>query len=566
MNKIKIFCFLLLSALVIPSCTNLDEEVFDTLTADTYYQDQNSIIAALIRPYEHGHWTGWDGDRWVAQELTADQFMWAQKGKHGWDGGKWIRMHGHEWTDNEEIVYGAWVGPYQGIAQCNQFISDFTGLDYPKFGLTEADKAQHIAELRTLRAWFYLFLIDYFREVPIVTNVTELKGQSTREELFAFIETELKESLPGLLKANPAGRWNQGGAAALLVRLYLNSEAWTGTAKYTECATYAQDIISGNYGTYSMDPDYTGPFRSGINGYRSKENIMEYPHAKNIYEFSWMYNATMHYQARYSLDNDWGGWNGVTLTPSRDLDGNLNPYKLGNPYEKYADADKRKQPFRTIDDKGNREGFFLIGQQYEFDAAKGFGFDSTKMVLGTEEWTGKPLSYVDQAGRFSEKPNGRWAEGSHVSTGEENTGVRFLKFPWLRMSQNLFQFNSATEIRLAEMYYALAECKYRANDIAGAAALLDVVRERNFKTGTWDANKYATNPALLTDDEFVDELGREFLGERHRRTDLVRWGRFGNAWWDKTADTKDKSIFPIPSRALNANPLLVPNAGNEQTN
>lgn len=134
------------------------------------------------------------------------------------------------------------------------------------------------------------------------------------------------------------------------------------------------------------------------------------------------------------------------------------------------------------------------------------------------------------------------------------------------MSKGLFQFNSATEIRLAEIYYALAECKFRANDKAGAAALLDVVRERNFKPGTWNANKYSTNLALLTEDEFVDELGREFLGERHRRTDLVRWKRFGNAWWDKAADTKDKTIFPIPSRALNANPLLVPNSGNTETN
>lgn len=564
MNKIKIFYFLLLFALVMPSCTNLDEEVFDTLTTDIYYQDKNSIIAALVRPYEHGHWCGWDGDRWLLQELTADQFMWAQKGKHGWDGGQWIRLHGHEWTDNEGVVYGAWVGPYQGIAQCNQFISDFTALDYPKFGLTEADKAQHIAELRTLRAWFYLFLIDYFREVPIVTNSSEVKGQSTPQEVFAFIETELKESLPGLKPNGRAGRWDQGGAAALLVRLYLNAEAWTGTAKYTECAQVAQDIISGKYGTYSIDPDYTGPFRSGINGYRSAENIMEFPHAKNIYEFGWMYNAMMHYQARYSLDNDWGGWNGITLTPSRDLEGNLYTYKLGSPYEKYSNDDKRKQPFRTIDTKGNREGFFLIGQQYYYDAEKGYGFDSTKMVLGTEEWTGKPLNYVDQCGRFSEKPNGRWAEGSHVNTGEENTGVRFMKFPWLQMSQNLFQFNSATEIRLAEIYYALAECKYRANDKAGAAALLDVVRERNFKPGTWNAHKYTTNIALLTDDEFVDELGREFLGERHRRTDLVRWGRYGNAWWDKAADATDKTVLPIPSRALNANPLLVPNQGNTQ--
>jgi len=137
--------------------------------------------------------------------------------------------------------------------------------------------------------------------------------------------------------------------------------------------------------------------------------------------------------------------------------------------------------------------------------------------------------------------------------------VRLVKFPWLSMSQNLFQFNSATEIRLAEMYYALAEVKFRSGDIAGAARLLDAVRERNFPEDKWAANSYENNLSRLTEDEFVDELGREFIGERHRRTDLVRWNRFNDAWWDKAVDSDDRTVFPIPSQAINANPLLKPN-------
>ncbi|MDQ4139023.1 MAG: RagB/SusD family nutrient uptake outer membrane protein, partial [Bacteroidota bacterium] len=326
----------------------------------------------------------------------------------------------------------------------------------------------------------------------------------------------------------------------------------------TEAAQIAQEIIDGKYGTYSIDPDYRGPFRSGINKYRSPENIFEFPHAKNIYEFGWIYNSMMHYQTRYSLDNDWGGWNGIHLQPSRDMDGNLYDYKLGSPYEKFSNDDKRKQPFRTTATGVNYEGFFLIGQQYEFNKTRGYGYDSTKVVNGTEEYNNKPLKFVDQVGRFSEGAAGI-AKGSHVSTGEENSGVRLLKFPWLPMTQGLFQFNSAPEIRLAEIYYALAECKYRAGDKAAAAALLDQVRMRNFPTEKWQANSYVSNLSKLTDDEFVDELGREFLGERHRRTDLVRWNRFGQEWWDKPRDTKDLSVFPIPARALNANPLLKSN-------
>ncbi len=555
----KFLAALMVISIAVPSCTKLDEEAFDILPAETYYQDKNSVIAALTRPYEHGHWTGWDGDRWILQELTADNFVWTQKGKHGYDNGDWVRMHGHAWTPEQGQINGGWVGPYQGIMQTIVVINDLQKLDYPSLGMTEADKAQHIAELRTLRAWFYLFLIDFFRNVPIQTEVGKLTAQSTPQEVFNYIETELKESLPGLPKNGPAARWDQGGAAALLVRLYLNSEAWTGTPKYTECATIAQEIIDGKYGNYQIDPDYRGPFRSGVNNYRSPENIFEFVHAKEYLEMGWIWNTMMHYQARFSLDNDWGSWNGIHLTPSRDLEGNLYNYELGMPYERYPDTDKRKQPFRTTAQGGQYEGFFLIGTQYEFDKAKGFGFDSTKVVNGTEEYNGKPLVFVDQVGRFSERPGGRWGEGSHVTTGEENSGVRLIKFPWLPMSQNLFQFNSAPEIRLAEIYYSLAECKYRAGDKVAAAKLLDAVRKRNYTDANWPAQSYENNIARLTDDEFVIELGREFLGERHRRTDLVRWDRFGNEWWDKPADTKDRSVFPIPYNALTSNPLLEPN-------
>ncbi|UYQ93829.1 RagB/SusD family nutrient uptake outer membrane protein [Chitinophaga horti] len=559
MNIKKIGTLLLGITLLSGACTNLDEEPFDILPSGNYYQDKNSVIAALLRPYEHGHWCGWDGDRWLLSELTADNFVWTQKGKHGYDGGDWIRLHGHSWNVDDGHINGGWVGPYQGIGQCNVISADIEKLDYARFGLPETDKAQHLSELRTLRAWFYLFLIDYFRTVPIYKEPQKIEAQSTPQEVFNYIETELKESLPGLPKNGHAGRWDQGGAAALLVRLYLNAEKWIGTPKYTECATIAQEIIDGKYGTYSLDADYRGPFRSGLKNVRSPENIFEFPHAKNIYELGWIYNATMHYQARYSLDNDWGGWNGIHLTPSRDVDGNLLPYKLGMPYERYEATDYRKQPFKTTDAAGSHEGFFLVGQQYEFNYSRGYGFDSTKPVNGTEEYNGKPLAYVDMVGRFSEKPGGRWAEGSHVTTGEENSGVRLMKFPWLPMTKELFQFNSVPEIRLAEIYYSLAECKYRANDKAGAATLLDAVRKRNFPVAAWAGTSYAANLAKLTDDEFVIELGREFIGERHRRTDLVRWDRFGAEWWDKPVDGKDRSVFPIPQRALNSNPLLKPN-------
>lgn len=551
-NKIQIFFYTIIGILFFSACTDLNEKVYSDVTADNYYQDKDAIIAALVRPFEHAHWCGWDGSRWYLQELTADNFVWSQKGRHGYDDGQWIRLHEHKWTVRESQINGGWVGPYQGIIQCNTFIADFEKLDYPSFGLTDADKKDHIGQLRTLRAWYYLFLIDFFRHVPIPKDNLTIVGQSTPQEVFDYIEQELKESLPGLPKVAKVGRLNQAAAAALLARLYVNAEVWTGGSKYAEAKKIAQDIIDGTYGVFSLDTDYRGPFSDGLTDRRSPENIWVFPHARNIYEFGWMYDAFMHYQAKYSLDNNKGGWNGIHLSPSRDLQGNIYPYELGKPYESFSNDDFRKQPFHTT--ANGYDGFFLIGQQYRFDFATGYGFTDEK-ILGTEEWLDKPLIYVDQVGRFSEGSEGI-AKGSHVNTGEENSGVRFVKFPWLPDSKGLFMNNWVAEIRLAEMYYIVAECLFRENDKLGAAKMLDAVRKRNFPADKWAAQSYEQNLAKLTEDEFVNELGREFLGERHRRTDLIRWKRFGEEWWDKPQDTKDNTVFPIPERALNANKLL----------
>lgn len=558
MKKIKLLYFLL-SLVLIPSCTDLAEEPFDVLTNDNYYNDRRSVEAAVLRPYEHGHWCAWDGDRWNLQELTADHFVWTQKGKHGWDEGQWVRLHKHNWDYLQNQINGSWVGPYQGISQINNVLMAFQTLDFGALGISDTEKANYISELRTLRIWYYTWLIDFFRHVVITEDITTIKGQSTPQEVFDYMEKELLSAIPGLNKEAIPGHFSQGSAAALLVRMYLNSKVWTGVDRSDKCATVAQDIISGKYGTFALDSDYRGPFQASVKGRKSPENLFEWPHARNTYELGWMYSAFHHYKSNSILDTDgWNGYNGIHLTPSKDLDGNLYTYQMGKPYEKYANSDYRKQNYEVIDASGNTKGFFLVGPQYEFDRSKGFGYDKTKPVTGSEEWVGKQLVFVDQVGRFSEKPGGRWNEGSNVTTGEENSGIRLMKFGPLSHSHGLFMNNSIAEIRLAEIYYSLAECKYKAGDKAGAAKLLDAVRKRNFSASDWAAQSYEADIAKLTDQEFIDEWGREFLGEHRRRTDLVRWGKFSEAWWDKAQDKTDKDyeVFPIPSRVLNTNRLL----------
>jgi hypothetical protein len=76
--------------------------------------------------------------------------------------------------------------------------------------------------------------------------------------------------------------------------------------------------------------------------------------------------------------------------------------------------------------------------------------------------------------------------------------------------------------------------------------------------------------AQLTLDFILAERGRELLWEAHRRTDLVRYGRFTGSsyvwsWKGGTAagaSTAAKyNLYPIPANELSANPNLKQNPG-----
>jgi starch-binding outer membrane protein, SusD/RagB family len=62
-------------------------------------------------------------------------------------------------------------------------------------------------------------------------------------------------------------------------------------------------------------------------------------------------------------------------------------------------------------------------------------------------------------------------------------------------------------------------------------------------------------------EEFLNERGREFSYEGKRREDLIRFGKYTEARWEKRESGKFREIFPIPMNILVANPGLVQNPG-----
>lgn len=551
--------FLLLTILLLGACTNLDQEFHDRVTPETFYKSKKDILAALYRPFTHARWYLGE-DRWNLQEYTADQFAITTKGRHWYNGGENERFHYHRWTPDDGWVWGTWRGTLMGVALALDAKKDLEKLDYTKFALTQADKDDHVNQLNTLIALFYLRGLDYFGGLPIFTS---LEGESlprkTDLETFTHIETLLKEAILKLPKKKitdkEEGALRQAAAAALLARLYFNAEAYINKPMFAEAKKLCQDILAKQYGEYSIDPTWFGPHT--FTNDKSPEIIWSIPSEFNKLQYDWFFSVFYHYNTAKYFDIDGGLNNGGHLQPSLAPTGApySAQYKLGSPFEKFNNADLRKKPYKYLGG-GKYEGMFIYGPHFT---------PAGDVIVGGEEYKNLPMVFVDQVGRFSDVgPGKRYATiadlPSKMSEGEENTGVRIVKVPIPNNTDKTLRWGADNPaIRLTEIQYMLAECLMREGAKDAAATLINDVRKRNF-TGGIDPDPVTV--ANLDEYRMLSEWGTEFLAEGRRRTDLIRWKKFtSDAWWDHVSSDVHYNRFPVPTQAISGNNSLKQNDG-----
>ena len=557
------------------SCTDLSENLYDQVDSNNYYNTEMDVIRAVFRPFEHAYWSV--QPRHVLQELTADQVATWKKDDWWEDGGKWSRLHYHNWTIEEEYFKTEWEACFQGIMQCNYIMDDLTTLDCESLGMTQEKFDALASQCRTLRAWFYLRLLDEFRNVPLAVSSDVTKNTDTNvspQTLFDFIETELLECIDLLPVKTGAdgngldqGQWTKAAAAALLVRLYLNAEVYVGTPRYDDCAYYAKAIINREYGSYDIEATWDKVFdwdnensKEILFGFPSSKGFIHYVYAGDT--FWWTVPAR---QVSYYFDDVKAmSVNGdhnckYRLAPSLAPDGKPYTTTLGRPVAKMKEypEDYRLKMYRNLGNS-TREGMMLYGYlEYTENGVN-------KKVSSPEG--GYDLYLRDAVAQFKDTPPEE-APSSLVSDmlhGDHNSGWGYVKYPFYTDEDEGQLEADWVEIRLPEIYYSLAECELRSGNVSEAGKLLNYVRKRNYPTEVVDQYLYQPEgPVVLDEQELLDEWGREFLAEGRRRTDLIRFGVFGGGdWWDKEADADAHTeIFPLHRDVLNANPKLQQNEG-----
>jgi len=516
------------------ACTKLDETVYSDIYKENFYKSRTEVLQAALRPVTHMQ--SWiapirgDGYYYHA-EMCSDQVAWPQKGRHAYDNGDHMRQHYHTWTTNEGRMRNAWVGMWTGVGYCNAAIEDLEALDYTKLGMQEAEMTAIIAELHVLRAFHYIKLMDLWGNIPVVTQVGKPANPATqpRKEVFNFIRTELETYVPQLLpyKQELVGRIGQTGGYAMLAEVYLNAEKWAGTPMWDQCIAACDKILSGDAGGLGGKPTLATDLKQTFaNTNRSaSEALFQYAYS-NKGGFVWDWIPLFGFSnMSAALDVGYAGNNGYVVIPSF--------------FDTYASNDLRKSEW------------FLFGPQYKYG--------TTDPILGTEEYNGKPLVYVNYIRRASENKT-----ESTMATGEENSGARFNKYKTGRLSDPNYRENHFMIYRLTEIYFDKAEALMRKNNKIATQEAVDLInesRKRAFTPADWPAAAYTT--ATLTMDELLAEKGREFVFEGRRRTDIIRFGRFNSgSWWDHTpTNDVNKEVYPIPSTQIANNPNLRQNDG-----
>lgn len=185
---------------------------------------------------------------WMAQELTTDEAIC------GWGDAGVPELVQMKWTADNQFLRGLYSRALYQITICNEFLRESTAEKLASRNITGTEEIKQFrAEARFLRAFQYWVLLDAFGNPSFVTENDAIGKQAPKQiqraELFKYVESELKSIDADLIDArtNEYGRADKGAAWALLARLYLNAEVYTGSPRFTEAVTYSQKVINGGY-------------------------------------------------------------------------------------------------------------------------------------------------------------------------------------------------------------------------------------------------------------------------------------------------------------------------------
>ncbi len=445
---------------------------------------------------------------WYLQDLTTDEAIWSYEN----DGGV-ADLQRNIWTSSNPILLGVYSRTMAEVAIANDFLNQSTPEKLSARGITNPSDVSVInlyrQEVRVLRAFAYYTMMDLFGKAAMYTGSESVNFQgpeSSRAQLFSFVENELNAVIPDLKAArtNEYGRVDQAVAQMILAKMYLNAEVYIGTPKYAECLSQCNNIIAGGY---TLNTNYLNNFKADNN--TSPEMIFTLQSDGKV---------TQNYGATTVIINGEVGSiesNGAAL----GVGGWGGALRL------------RKQFVQKFD-----------GPEFANDARNTI-FSGTRAIDITNIST-QSQGFI--LSKFSNK----------TSAGVAGSNSTFVDtdFPLFRLGDVYLMYAEAQMRRDGATNSSLTQ-----NADATSLGYINALRARANSTTVTAANL----PFIL------DERARELHWEGQRRQDLIRFGKYttGYNWAWKgnslygTSISDNLKLFPVPDNSLKSNLNLTQNPG-----
>jgi len=517
----------------------LDKQPLDQLSSGTFWQTENDALLALVGVYNHparysdgqfryyfmGFWTHTQLDNMTDNGYDKDKRL--------------IDFNKGTMEPSNRNVREFWGATFKAIAKANNFLDNID-----QVVMDEGKRAEFIAEVRFIRAFYYFSACTYWGGVPLVTTTLTLDEannitRATRDEVINFCFNELTQAAADLPATRPdeeQGRITKATALAILGRALMAEQRWT------EAAQIYKSIM--DMGLYEIDPRWKELFEDA--GETSPEIIFSLQYVDNVFPTR-VQQTVVPFQM--------GGWHQISvfneLVQDFELTDGLVPAESPN-YD-WTDPFKDRDPrlYMTVFLDGITE---FRGQIYSSDPLD----QSSNDRLLRRDWSGHALH--------------KFADEDYTGPSTEWGG----DFPM---------------IRYAEILLSYLESKLEAGDAITQALLDETINQIRLRPSVNMPPVTETNPDLLRED-LRRERRVEFAFEGLRYFDLLRWdiihinmnSKFhgmkltndpanytflpvdDQGFYDVTGEESNfrvgtDELWPIPQSELDINPNLTQNPG-----